>query len=382
MNDAQKRSEDVIDSLESARRDLPRTLAVIEQGRERGLHLGVQLYVSRDLNTIVNLAVGENQPGELLTTEHMMPWLSAGKPVTALVIMQLVEEGRLDLDDPVCLLIPEFGQAGKDRITTRHLLTHTAGIDAVLLGWPQTPWEEIISRICAAPLKSGAVPGEVAAYDPQRSWFVLGEIVQRLRGVPMAEVLRRQIFEKLDMMNTWLAIPREMYDRYESRLGRIHISSSGQLKMNHSHLRETVTSPAPGSSCRGPIKELGRFYEMFLGEGSWKGQSFLRGGTFHEMTRRQRVGQFDQTFQHTVDFGLGVIVNSNQYGANTIPYGFGRRASVQAFGHGGSQSCIGFADPEYGLAVAAVANGYPGEVPHNRRFRDMLTALYEDMGLG
>ncbi len=155
-----------------------------------------------------------------------------------------------------------------------------------------------------------------------------------------------------------------------------------ELKMNHSHLIEAVSTPAPGSSVRGPIRELGRFYEMLLGQGAWNGRRVLSQEGFQEMTRRHRVGKFDQTFQHTVDFGLGVIVNSNQYGENTIPYGFGRRSSPLAFGHGGSQSCIGFADPEFELAVAAVANGYPGEVPHNRRFRDLLTALYEDLGIG
>lgn len=370
---------DVVDSLSIAQYRLPRTLAVIQTGIERGLHYGVQLFVSRDLEPVVDLAVGENQPGEPLTSDTILPWLSAGKPNTVLAVMQLVEEGRLDLDRPVMQLIPEFGQGGKEAITVRHLLTHTAGIDAVALGWPGTPWDEIISRICAAPLKAGSIPGETPAYDPQRSWFILGEIVQRLRGRLIAEWLRSEIFEPLGMKHTWLAMPAALYEEFAPRLGAVHVTSAGQLKRNHSHLKDAVTSPAPGSSCRGPIRELGRFYEMMLCEGAWKGRRLISPETFHLMTSRHRVGMFDQTFQHTVDFGLGVIVNSNKYGANTIPYGFGRRSSERAFGHGGSQSCIGFADPEHRLAVAAVANGYPGEVPHNRRFRDLLTSLYDDL---
>ncbi len=212
---------DVIDSLERARSELPRTVAVFERGRERGLHLGIQLYVSRDLNTLVDLAIGENQPGEPLTSDHLLPWLSAGKPLTALAVMQLVDEQRIDLDRPVVQLIPEFGQAGKEAITSRHLLTHTAGIDAVMLGWPQTPWDEIITRICAAPLRAGTIPGESAAYDPQRSWFILGEIVQRLRGRPIAEVLRENVLQRLGMMETWLALPVARYADYAPRLGRI-----------------------------------------------------------------------------------------------------------------------------------------------------------------
>ena len=373
---------EVIDPLATAQSEIPQTLEVIRAGIARGLHLGVQLYVSRDLRPVVDLAIGENQLGEALTSNHILPWLSAGKPITAVAVLQLVEEGLLDLDRPVATLIPEFAQAGKEAITTRHLLTHTAGIDAVMLGWPQTPWSEIIARICAAPLKPGSIPGETPAYDPQRSWFILGEIVQRLRGRPIEEVLRADLFEPLGMTHTWLAIPDALYDDDAPRLGRIHVSNAGQLKMSHGHLRETVTSPAPGSSCRGPIRELGRFYEMLLGEGSWGGRQFLARDTFQLMTQRHRSGKFDQTFQHTVDFGLGIIINSNRYGANTIPYGFGRRSSEGTFGHGGSQSCIGFADPVHRLAVAAVANGYPGEVPHNRRFRELLTSLYDDLGIG
>ena len=370
---------DVIDTLTTAQLHLPRTLAVIQAGIERGLHHGVQLYVSRDLLPVVDLAIGENQLGEPLTSHHVLPWLSAGKPITAIAILQLVEEGQLHLDDPVMQLIPEFAQGGKAAVTTRHLLTHTAGIDAVALGWPSTPWNEIIARICAAPLKAGSVPGETPAYDPQRSWFILGEIVQQLRGRPIADVLRRDLFEPLEMTHSWLAMPDATYDDHAAPLGYIYVSNAGELRRNHGHLKEAATAPAPGSSCRGPIRELGRFYEMLLGQGSWRGHRFISPETFQLMTTRQRVGEFDQTFQHTVDFGLGLIVNSNQYGANTIPYGFGRRASENSFGHGGSQSCIGFADPLHRLAVAAIANGYPGEVPHNRRFRELLTALYDDL---
>ncbi len=360
---------------------LPQTLTVIQNGLAQKLHLGVQLYVSRELQPVFDLAVGENLPGEALTSDHILPWLSAGKPLTACVTLRMVEDGHLGLDQPVCELIPEFGQAGKARVTIRQLLTHTAGIDAVALGWPSTPWSEIISRICASPLKAGAVAGAVSAYDPQRSWFILGEMIQRVRGRPVDQVLRSELLEPLGMHQTWLAIPESRYDELAPRLGRIHLANAGELTMNHSHLRESVTSPAPGSSCRGPIRELARFYEMLLSGGTWQGQTLLSKESVRLMTSRQRKGQFDQTFQHTVDFGLGLIINSNQYGANTIPYGFGRRASPETFGHGGSQSCIGFADPDHRLAVAVVANGYPGEVPHNRRFRDLLTALYDDLEL-
>lgn len=371
---------DLIDSIPSAQTAIPRTLAAIQTGMERGLHHGMQLFVSQHLRPVVDLAVGENQPGEPLTSDHLMPWLSAGKPITALAVLSLVEQGLWDLDRPVADLIPAFSVGGKESITTRHLLTHTAGIEAVALGWPATSWDEIIDRICSAPVKVANPSGDYAAYDPQRSWFILGEIIQRLRQRPIAEVLRSQFFEPLGMNHTWLAMPSDHYEMLSSRLGRVHVMTEGLLRANHAHALETVTAAAPGSSCRGPIRELARLYEMLLVEGHWNGQCIVQPQTIQLMTARHRVARFDQTFQHTVDFGLGIVINSNRYGANTIPYGFGKHASEGSFGHGGSQSCIGFADPEHRLAVAMVANGYPGEVPHNRRFREILTQLYEDLG--
>jgi CubicO group peptidase (beta-lactamase class C family) len=99
------------------------------------------------------------------------------------------------------------------------------------------------------------------------------------------------------------------------------------------------------------------------------------------MTARQRVGQYDKTFKHVIDWGLGFVLQSNQYGADTVPYGYGPHASPRTFGHSGSRSSIGYADPEHGLAVACVFNGAPDEAKHDVRMREVNTAIYEELGL-
>ena len=99
------------------------------------------------------------------------------------------------------------------------------------------------------------------------------------------------------------------------------------------------------------------------------------------MTARHRVGMYDQTFRHVVDFGLGFIVNSAMYGVDTVPYGYGPHASPRAFGHSGAQSSVGMADPEHGLVIAVAFNGMPGEARHHARIREVLAAIYEDLGL-
>ena len=102
--------------------------------------------------------------------------------------------------------------------------------------------------------------------------------------------------------------------------------------------------------------------------------------TVRELTARRRAGLFDETFRHKIDWGLGFILNSNQYGEETLPYRFSRYSSAETFGHGGAQSAMGFADPEKKLVVAWVANGRPGEPRHNQRNRAINDAIYTDLG--
>src|SRR5262245_49507548 len=109
---------------------LPRTRELIEQGIAHGLQLGAQVYVSHNGQPVADFALGESRSGVPMSVETINPWMSSGKPVTALAIVQLWERGKLDLDDRVSRFIPEFGVKGKEPITIRHLLTHTGGFRA------------------------------------------------------------------------------------------------------------------------------------------------------------------------------------------------------------------------------------------------------------
>lgn len=361
---------------------LPRAGQLILEGIEQRLHRGMQVYVSRDFVPLADFALGWNGDDDPLSADHLLPWLSAGKPVTALAVLQLAARGLVDVEGPVAEVIPEFAAAGKEGVTVQHLLIHTGGLKPVATGWPHLETEEIVSRICAAPLRHGATAGSHAAYDPARSWFVLGEIVRRRDGRPVEEYVRQEILLPLEMQDSWLALPEGEFSRYGRRLGFTYTTTSGTAEPTKSHLWETCRQPSPGGSMRGPIRELGWFYEMLLRGGSTReGHSLLPAAWLQSMMQRQREGKFDETFQHVVDIGWGVLINSNRYGPETIPYGFGRHAGEQAVGHGGAQSAIGFMDPENQLVVAAVANGMPGEEAHNRRFREILTAVYEDLEL-
>jgi CubicO group peptidase (beta-lactamase class C family) len=309
-----------------------------------------------------------------------MHWLSAGKPVTALAALQFVEQGKLGLDAPIADVLPEFAASGKERITLRDLLTHRAGLKPIATGWPHRSWQQIVSKICETGLRRDWEEFH-NGYDPARTWFILGEMLQRIDGRPIEQILREQVLDPIGMVQTRVCMSPAEYESLREKIGFTYTCKEGELIPNPSYMIEWCEHPSPGGSMRGPIRELGLFYEMLLRGGvTSSGQRLLQPETVAAMTCRDREGVFDVTFQRVVDFGLGVIVNSRRYG-EPVPYGFGKYASENSFGHGGSQSSIGFADPENGLVVAAVANGFPGDDAHNERFRALNNAIYEDLGM-
>lgn len=359
----------------------PRTAAVISQGIERGLHTGCQIYVSLRGQVLAEAGVGLSRDGIPMEADTINLWLSSGKPITAVAILQAWERADLRIDDPVSRYVPEFAQHGKGSVTIRHLLTHTGGFRLVDTGWPELSWDESIQRICASALDPGAIVGRTAAYHTTSSWFILGEILQRIEGRPFADVLHARIFEPLQMNDTWVAMPPDRHAAYGDRIGGLYMREQAELRPLDWNNAARSATPSPGGNLRGPIRELGRVYEMLLNEGAWSRARCLSPQTVAAMTARHRVGEYDQTLGHIIDFGLGVIIDSNRYGAATVPYGYGQYCSPRAFGHGGAQSSQGWCDPEIGLVVAWFFNGRAGEGQHNRRTRQMNEAIMLDAGL-
>lgn len=361
----------------------PRTIGLLEQGRRDGQHLGGQLCVLRRGEIVADLAFGEAAPGAPMTREHRMLWLSSGKPVAVVAVAQLWERGRLGLDDAVAVHIPEFGAAGKEGVTVRHLLTHTAGLRLPEVGWPEASWEEILARICAHRLEPRWVPGRKAGYHQMSTWFVLGEIVRRLDGRDFPRYAREEILLPLGLADCWLGMPEEEYDRSAARLAPLWSCEGGptERSMRPWHGRERLTRNSPGTNGCGPMRQFVRLHEALRRGGELDGARILSPQTVEALAARHRVGLFDHTFRARLDWGLGLIVNSAWHGEPEVPYGYGPHASARTFGHSGARSSTGFCDPEHGLAVALAVNGMPSEAAHRLRFHALLAALYEDLGL-
>ena len=384
---------------------LPKTLALLELGMHSILHPGAQLYISWRGEVLADVALGEARPGVAMQPETLTLWLSAGKPITAVAIAQLVERGMLAFDDFVSRHLPEFAQNGKDAITIRHLLTHTAGFREADKLAENLPWDAMIARICATSLEAEWNVGAKAGYQTMSSWFILGELIRRVDGREAGRYVRENIFEPLGMGDSWMGIPADQIARYGDRMGMMYYSGRTEFRVHPFwNAEEDFAACRPGSGVRGPIRELGKFYEALLDVLSDRRTPFrpesrsgssdrraepefgapgqlLRPETLRELTARQRIGLFDHTFQHTLDLGLGFIVDSNRHGAGTVPYGYGRHASEATFGHSGSQSSCAFADPEHQLVVAWHCNGQPGEPRHQKRAREINSMIYEELGL-
>jgi len=360
---------------------LQRTLSVIEQGISEGLHTGAQIYVSQNGQPITDSAVGQNSPDVRMTTDTILPWLSAGKPLAVAALALLWQRNQLDIDDAVSEHIPEFAAHNKGSITIRHLLTHTGGFRWAEFS-PTSTWDQIIHCICDARIEPRWQPGHKAGYHAFTSWYILAEIVQRHYGKSFETAVRDEILLPLGMTDVRFTISRRDQELLGSRLASLHGRLDSRPKKFSFDSADGGYACVPAAGARGPASQLGAFYEMLLRRGTTPaGDVLLLPQTVEAITARHRAGMLDHTFKQVVDWGLGFIINSAIYGSEMVPYGYGPHASARTFGHGGSQSSAAFADPEFGLAVAVIFNGMPGEIAHTRRIHATLGALYEDLGL-
>lgn len=359
---------------------------VLNEGIQNRDHFGGQFYISLGSKVILDEAFGYVGPKSVkpFPADALMLWRSSGKPLTAVALAFLVAAGKIDLHAPVADMIPEFGLHGKNRISAVHLLTHTGGIRNADKLSETLAWDEMISRICGMAPEEGWPLGERAAYHQAGSWYILAELCRRVAGVDNFSLwIRQQILEPLKMLHTHLGIPENLWDQtHQSLISPIFLSSTSEISP-HPYLdsRASCCGCRPGGNARGPMRELGRFYEFLLQSESQRSLKIPDSILTPFLTHARPRGLFDETFHHQMDWGLGFMLNSAIYGKDSVPYGFGSFASDATFGHGGAQSSAGFADPVHQLVVCWAVNGLPGEIRHQYRVRKIHNAIYQDLDL-
>jgi CubicO group peptidase (beta-lactamase class C family) len=357
--------------------ELPRASAVLDEGIRDGLHLGAQVYVWHAGETVADFAVGEARRGVPMTTGSLITWFSMTKPTVAVAVAQQWERGRLAPDDAVVRYVPEFAAHGKERITLRHLLTHTAGIrggDQVTSdAQGAAHWDEIVAGICAVEREEGWEPGERAGYHLSCGMTILAEIVRRVDTRPFEQYVREEIFLPLGMDDCWVGMPVDDHAGYGERIGTMHNTQGDEpTPLDALDRAELMARCIPGGGGRGPMRQLARLYRALLGNGELDGTRILSPPTVAAISARHRTGLFDETFRCECDWGLGFAVDN---------FAMGRHASRRAFGHGGALSSYAFADPEHDLVAAVQTNGMCASDAHYQRLDDVMTALYLDLGI-
>ena len=339
----------------------------------------MQIYVSVAGQCLLNAGFGMAAVKQPMTESTMMLWRSAGKPLTSAVILKLCEQGRARLDTTLADVIPTTRGLVISEVTIRQLLSHTSGLPLIETGWPHCTWNDTLARI----YRVGAIePG--SAYQPQSTWFLLGEILQRLDSGQRSfnTILTEDLLAPIGIGDVWCGLAEDHATTLTGRLPEFTVTERGDLDTSDYSVEPWLTRPSPGVNLRGPVRELGRFYEMLLNKGmNPLGQTVLQSETVANMTSSHRTGMFDDTMQHVVDLGLGLFLDSNRYGENSVPYGFGKYCSPDTFGHGGAQCAMAFCDPGHKLVVAWAANGLCREPQHQRRNRAINEAIYEDLHL-
>ncbi|MBD9503712.1 beta-lactamase family protein [Pseudomonas sp. PDM17] len=339
--------------------------ALFEDPQERGAALCIQV----GGETVVDLWAGSagKEPGQDWQADTLLNLFSCTKTFAAVAALQLVGEGRLELDAPVARYWPEFEQAGKQGITVRQLLCHRAGLPAIreplapeaLYDWPsmtaalaaETPWW---------------TPGAEHGYAPITYGWLIGEVIRRVDGREPGAAIIARTAEPLGLdfhiglddseFHRVAHIARgkgNLGDAAAQRLLRTMMTDAAALSTraftNPPSVLTSTNKPEwrrmsqPAANGHGNARSLAGFYTGLL-QGKLLDEALLA-----ELTREHAVGE-DRTLLTCTRFGLGCMLD--QPSVANATYGLG----PQAFGHPGAGGSIGFADPERELALGFVAN--------------------------
>lgn len=279
-----------------------------------------------------------------VTAETLYDLASLTKVIaTTTMAMILVDEGRLDLDKAVQDFLPDFRSTsrgeGKEQVTVRHLLTHSAGID-----WWAPLYEELegqdayVERIQAMPLVYE--PGTKSLYS-DLGIILLSEILERVAGEELEAFVRRRIFEPLSMEDTMYRPAAELRQRIapterDPWRGRV---VHGEV---HDENAFALGGVAPHAGLFGTAGDLARFAQMIMNGGVLE---------HHRIVSREAVERFTRP--------AGVPESTRALGWDTkSPEGSsaGDLFSPNSFGHTGFTGTSLWIDPERELFVILLTN--------------------------
>jgi len=318
----------------------------------------VSLVATRD--AVLHLAaVGRSDlaSGRKLKTDDIFWIASMSKPVTAVAVAMLADEGKLSFDDPVGKYLPEFGDmwvAGEQTeqqrllvkaarpVTLRDLLTHTSGLGEYRVTDPHWTLAAMSKVLAREPLRFQ--PGTRWSYSTA-GMDVAGRVVEVASGTPYAQFLQRRLFDPLGMKDTTFWISPSQKKRFVQCY--IRDAQSGKLGpatntyMYGGAVTDHERPPLGGAGLFSTAEDVAKFYQMMLNHGTANGRRILKPETVAEMTRKQTG---DLRARPGMPWGLGfcVVEDPAQMEANAT-------LSPGTFGHGGAFGTQSWADPARGI---------------------------------
>ena len=169
---------------------------MVESGTERGLQVAIY---ERD-EQIVDAVAGVADPaaGRLFTPDTPVYCYSVCKAAASTLVHMLAQRGAFDYETRVAELWPEFGAHGKEGVTVRHVLNHTAGVPGIPLTTTiedLCDWDKMCSAIAAAEL--WWEPGTKIGYHAYTFGYIVGEMIRRVTGQPISQVLHDELWSRL-----------------------------------------------------------------------------------------------------------------------------------------------------------------------------------------
>ena len=314
-------------------------------------------------------------------------WIaSMTKPVTALAVLMLQDEGKLNVEDPVEKYLPEFknqwllSESARDRrtlvpaprpITLRDLLTHTAGLGDVPAPRPDASLAELVIAYSQQPLRFP--PGSKWEYS-NPGINTLGRIVEVVSGEKYADFLRHRILQPLGMKNTtfWptAAQARRLAKSYKPAEGGKGLTET-DIYFIKGALGDRHRTAIPAGGLFSTAADIGRFYQMTLSGGTFGGKKISSPETLALMTRTQS-GQTKTGFTDGMSWGFGFQVVRE-------PQGVTGMLSPGTYGHGGAYATQSWADPKKDLVLvlmiqrAGFKNG--DDSPVRKAFQETAVAV-------
>jgi methyl acetate hydrolase len=307
--------------------------------------------------------------GRALTADALFRIASMTKAITSTAAMQLIEQGKFAVEDPVEKYLPEMAKVpifdafdaktGNYRlhptskpITVRHVLTHTSG-----LGYPFT--SAILRDF--KPHAGEDYPVGPLLFEPGEKWWygtstdVVGRLVEKTSGQKLEDYFRQHIFVPLGMNDTSYNVPQAKAERLVAGQQRDGDRMDGPIVKQSEQPGLTVAQPVGGGGLASTASDYGRFVRMLLNRGELDGTRVLKPETVVLMGQNQiggvSVPALKSALPRSRDFsfiadgrdkwGLGFLITTDH-----VP---GKR-SAGSLSWGGINNTYFWIDPSRGIA--------------------------------